>query len=287
MKTMAPSHYPAACNGIALIAVLWIVAALSIIATGITHTLRQEVRMMTQARQQVEAQALGDGAIQIALQAIVASNQPVRQVVQTEITYRGVAMRVQIMPLNGLIDINAAGLPLLERLFAIAGGLPSDAAQAMAQAVVQARERRDERGRSQRFEAEEDLLRVPGIGYDLYARLSRLVTAQAQGSGRVNPQAAPEGVLRVLAGGDAVRATALAAARDKNPADLDSTVLNGEFLDNASSPRYRLQARVALADNGQVVVEHSVDLRPDFRLGLPWRIFHAEHWMQAPPAKGV
>ena len=112
-------------------------------------------------------------------------------------------------------------------------------------------------------------------------------TAQAQGSGRVNPQAGPEGVLRVLAGGDAVRATALAAARDKNPADLDSTVLNGEFLDNASSPRYRLQARVALADSGQVVVEHSVDLRPDFRLGLPWRIFHAEHWMQAPPAKGV
>ena len=49
----------------------------------------------------------------------------------------------------------------------------------------------------------------------------------------------------------------------------------------------RLQARVALPDSAQVVVERSVDLRPDFRLGLPWRIFHAEHWMQAPPAKGV
>ena len=98
-------------------------------------------------------------------------------------------------------------------------------------------------------------------------------------------QAATDPAQAIAAGFFSPRPTP--AARDKTPTDLDSTALNGEFLDNASSPRYRLQARVALADNGQVVVEHSVDLRPDFRLGLPWRIFHAEHWMQAPPAKGV
>ncbi len=270
MKTMAPSHYPAACNGIALIAVLWIVAALSIIATGITHTLRQEVRMMTQARQQVEAQALGDGAIQIALQAIVASNQPVRQVVQTEITYRGVAMRVQIMPLNGLIDINAAGLPLLERLFAIAGGLPSDAAQAMAQAVVQARERRDERGRSQRFEAEEDLLRVPGIGYDLYARLSALLTADLSGSGRVNPMAAPVDVLTVLAGGNTGLALQIATSRESGQVGVNVSALDGSLLDTSITRLVRAQALVRMADGSIVRISRSVDFNASTRDGAPW-----------------
>lgn len=274
-------------RGIALIAVLWIVSALSVIVTGVVHSVRSEVRLVSVARQSTEAAALGEAAIMLVLQDMAASGNRPAHLTRVEVSYQGQPMVVEVMPMTGLIDINRAPVALLASLYGVAGGIDAKSAQTLAEATVQVRSERDARGREVGFEAEQDLLRVPGVGYDLYARLSRLVTAQAQGSGRVNPQAAPEGVLRVLAGGDAVRATALAAARDKNPADLDSTVLNGEFLDNASSPRYRLQARVALADNGQVVVEHSVDLRPDFRLGLPWRIFHAEHWMQAPPAKGV
>ena len=101
-------------RGMALLAVLWIVAALSIIATGTMRTVRTESRAIVQARQQVEAQALGDGAIQMALQALVANNQPLTKATLTEIAYRNVTMQVQAMPLNGLIDINMAGLPLLE-----------------------------------------------------------------------------------------------------------------------------------------------------------------------------
>ncbi|RYH18865.1 MAG: general secretion pathway protein GspK, partial [Alcaligenaceae bacterium] len=127
----------------ALIAVLWIVAALSVIATGLTRSIRDEARMMSLSRQAVQAQALGDGAIQIALQALSANNQPLTQWVQSQVVYRGVSMQVQVTPLSGYIDINAAPPPLLERLFSVAGGLAPAAAQAAAQAVIAARDTPD------------------------------------------------------------------------------------------------------------------------------------------------
>ena len=234
-------------RGMALLAVLWIVAALSIIATGITRTIRLESRVTVQARQEVEAQALGDGAIQIALQTLMASNQPLTRMVLADVSYRGVVMQVQIMPLSGLIDINMAGLPLLERLFAVAGGLPPDAAQAAAQAVMQARERRDSKGAAQRFEAEEDLLRVSGIDYDLYATLSGLITADLRGQGKVNPMAAPPEVLSVLAGGNTGVAARIAADREAGRDGIDTTALEAEFIDSAVVRRFQITARVPVA----------------------------------------
>ena len=260
-------------RGMALLAVLWIVAALSIIATGTMRTVRTESRAIVQARQQVEAQALGDGAIQMALQALVANNQPLTKATLTEIAYRNVTMQVQAMPLNGLIDINMAGLPLLERLLSVAGGLPAEAAQATAQAIVQTRMRRDTRGGPQRFEAEEDLLRVPGVDYDLYAKLEGVLTADLQGSGRVNPLAAPVEVLAVLAGGNTAAAAQIAMARDAGQIGVDTTALDGSLLDASVSRRVRVQARVPLADGGYVRVSRSVDLNARTPNGAPWHTF--------------
>lgn len=260
-------------RGMALLAVLWIVAALSIIATGITRTLRQEGRAITLARQEVEAQALGDAAIQIALQALRANQQPLARAILVDIGYRGVVMQVQLMPLNGLIDINTASQPLLQRLFAVAGGLAPDAAQALAQTVMQVRQQRDARGGPQRFEAEEDLLRVPGIDYDLYARLAGLLTADLRGSGRVNPLAAPVEVLTVLAGGDAAQAAQIAAARDAGQAGVDTSALDGSLLETSASRRLRVQARVPLADGGFMRVSRSVDLDARTPDGAPWLTF--------------
>lgn len=260
-------------RGMALLAVLWIVAALSIMATGTMRTIRAESRAIVQARQQVEAEALGDGAIQIALQALVASNQPLARMTLSEVAYRGVTMQVQIMPLNGLIDINMAGLPLLEHLLVVAGGLPADAAQATAQAIVQMRERRDAKGGAQRFEAEEDLLRVPEVDYNLYAKIESFLTADLRGSGRVNPLAAPIEVLAVLAAGNTASATQIASARDAGQTGIDTTALDGSLLDASVSRRIRVQARVPLADGGFVRVSRNVDLGARSPNGAPWHTF--------------
>ena len=150
-------------RGMVLIAVLWMVAALSIIVMGISRSVREESRVVSRARQSVEALALGDAAIQIVLQSMSSQQVLVSRANRVEVLYRGVPMTVQVMPLNGLIDINGASVQLLSSLYAIAGGLSVDGAEALAQATVAARERKDSKGAAARFEAIEDLLQVPGL----------------------------------------------------------------------------------------------------------------------------
>lgn len=264
----------------ALIAVLWMVAALSVMVTGLTRSIRSEARMMSLSRQSVEAQALGDGAIQIALQSIVASNQRITQWAQTEIIYRGVSIEVQAIPLNGLIDINSASLPLLAGLFSVAGGLSPDAAQAASQAVVQARETPDAKGARQRFEAEEDLLRVPGIDYDLYARLAPLLTADVRGSGRVNPLAAPVEVLTVLTGGNHGAALAIAAKRQSGQPGVDTSAVAPAFVELGAVRQLRIQARVPMPDGSVVRVARNVEPGANPLDGAPWQTFRTFHGVE-------
>ncbi len=275
-------------QGIALIAVLWIVAALSIIVTGVVHSVRSEVRLINHTRQAVEGLALGEAAIALALQDISVRPERLTRLTQMDVAYLGHAMQVEIIPLSGLIDINSAPEPLLTSLYTVAGAKDAAAAAALAEATVQVRSERDARGREKGFEAAQDLLRVPGFDFDLYARLSPLITAEAQGSGgKVNPQAATKEVLTVLAQGNLALAGDLDMKRASGGADIDTTRLNAPFIGNLASSRYKLQARVALADGMQVVVSRSIDVRPDSRTGLPWRIFNAEYWTQAMSATGV
>lgn len=257
-----------------LIAVLWMVAALSVLVTGMTQSVKEEARMLTVARQRAVAGGLGDAAIHLVLQEMVARTTPVARMATVDTVFRGTPVRVRVMPLNGLIDINAAEAPLLASLYAVAGGLPRDAAQALAQATLEMRMRKDAQGLAERFEAPEDLLRVPGMRYDLYARLSRLITADLRGSGKVNPLAATFEVLVVLANGNAGTAARIAAGRDAGQEGVDTTTLEAGFIDTATAQRYRLDARVPLPDGAWLQVSRSVDVSGSVREGLPWRTFH-------------
>lgn len=267
-------------QGMVLIAVLWIVAALSIIVTGITRSVREEAKMMSMARQGVEFFALGDAAIQLALQDMVSRPVPVGSLIQVETIYRGISIPVQIMPLNGLIDINTASVQLLSLLYAMAGGVPENMAETLAQATADARERRDSRGSMVRFEAIEDLLQVPGMDYALYARLSDLITADLRGAGKVNPLAAPPKVLTVLAGGSLTVASKIAADRDAGLEGIDTTALDPTFTDSTTVRRFRLQARVPLAGGVALLVSRSVDLVGRSRDGAPWQTFHSSYGME-------
>ena len=64
-------------RGVVLIAVLWMVIALSIIVTGLTRNVRDEARMLSVARQTAQAGALGDAAIQLVLQSMAFESKAV------------------------------------------------------------------------------------------------------------------------------------------------------------------------------------------------------------------
>ena len=57
-------------RGMALVAVLWIVAALSILVTGMVKAQRDEIRLVASARQTVQGHAMANAAIQMVLQAM-------------------------------------------------------------------------------------------------------------------------------------------------------------------------------------------------------------------------
>ncbi|AYM97758.1 general secretion pathway protein GspK [Acidovorax sp. 1608163] len=263
-------------RGVVLVAVLWIVMALSIIVTGLSRSVRDEARMLSLARQGAQASALGDAAIQLVLQQMGAEPKPVDRMTTVQVQYMGQEIGVQVMPLNGLVDINSAQIPLLVRLLTVAGGLAEGAATPVAQAIVDYREQRSAQGVPRRFEAVEDLMRVPGVNYDLYARLSGLVTADIRSSGMVNPLAAPPAVLQVLAGGNAELVSQIDARRQSGQPGIDMTGLDAAFVGSGTVRRYRLQARVSAADGGAYFVTRYVDINPRSRDGFPWTTFHMQ-----------
>ena len=271
-------------DGLALIAVLWIVAALSILVIGMSNTVRREVRTTSSAREMVIGTAFGNAAIQLVLQRMVdPANRPNR-LTDVSVSFRGVAMQVEVVPYSGFIDVNNAPEPLLAALYAVAGRLPAGAAAALAQATVAYRSALDRSGAATGFEVPEDLMRVPGMRYDLYASIARLVTAQRQGAGRVNPLAAPAGVLLVLAKGDASRAAAVASRRSSGEVGVDTSTFDPSFVDVGTSQRFLLVARVPLGDAAFLLSSRSVDFQGSALEELPWRTFQTEQRLEPAPA---
>ena len=261
-------------RGVALIAVLWLVATMGLIITGVVQSVRSEVRTVGLQRQSLVASAAADAAILMALQNLQALKVEPRAALQTiPVLFDGVARDVVVVPMNGLIDINRANVALLADLYRYAGELAPDAAQSLAQATLEWRQIKNVSGREQGFDSREDLLRVPQMTYELYAKVAGLVTADLkEGSGRVNPLAAPSGVLKVLAGGDVARAAALESRRNADPTAMDITLLKPEHIEMTSSRSLRFQVQIDLPGGGAFVRAWQVYWGEDPRSGLPWRV---------------
>lgn len=271
-------------HGVALVAVLWIVAALGILVTGMVQAQRDEIRLVSSARQAVQGSALGSAAIQQVLQQLAARTEPLTRLSRIEVSFAGQAIAVEVMPLNGLVDLNRASEPLLAALFRVAGKLAPEQAEALAKALVAARIPGPLTQRGPRFEAVEDLLQLPGVDFGLYARLSPLVTTDAMGGGRVNAMAAPEDVLLVLSDGDVARAARIAADRDGGGTGVDTTDLPPQFIDTAVTTRFRLVAHVPLPDGRRLLSSRWVVTGKASPDGVSWRIFQAEDRFAPTPA---
>ena len=264
----------------ALIAVLWIVAALSLLVIGVSDTVRQQTRSVGVERDQITGQALGEAAIALALQQLQATPERPRGIVTATAPYAGVPFEVEVAPLNGLISLNGAPPELLASLLQVAGGVPAGRAQALAAALVDWRDGRPELDpaadpaarRPRRFEAAEDLLLVPGVDYGLYARLAPLVSADLTGMAGVNPEAAPPGVLAVLAQGRDGVAQQYLRQRASGQPGADTSGFNPAFIATGGTSLYRLTANVPLEAGKMLHLVQDVALVAGASRGAPWRV---------------
>lgn len=263
-------------GGMALVLVLWVVSALTVLVTGLVAAQRSELRMAVSERGRVQAYAIGSAAMAQVMQAQAPSVVAAARQVRLTTRYADVDIEVQVMPLTGLIDLNLAPAPLLSALWRELGGR-KDAEQLTAQVLARRRSPSEAASTAQgaagiRLSRPEQLLTVTGFDADLIARIQGFVTTGSGGSGRVNPLAAPLEILNLLANGDEALARRITSERDAGTVMIDTTRLEGNYIDFSSSMRLRLIARVPATDGGWFEIRRDVELgRGSQSGGLPWR----------------
>lgn len=270
-------------SGVALIAVLWLVSAMGLIITGVVQSVRSEVRTVGLQRQAVFANASADAAILLALQHLHAYKIEPKSVIQVvPVQFEGSTREVSVIPLNGLINLNQASVGLLADMYRYEAELSPEVAQALAQATLDYRQLKNAKGQQQGFDAKEDLLRVPTMSYDRYAKVASSVTVDLrETSGRVNPLAAPSGVLKILTAGDVARAAVLESRRHVDPAAIDTSLIKPEHIEMTSSRSLRLQVQIDLPGGGTAARLWHVYWGEDPRSGLPWRVLSTQQSLQA------
>lgn len=241
-------------QGMALVLVLWIVAALSIFAMGLGSVLRQEAALVNVSRNMAYGRAAGEAAIFEALRRMAAQPQEMDAMFTQTVVLMGRNIELQIVPWSGFVNINAAPAPLLAMLFQQAAQMPPAAAEALAQTVVQVREAaRTRSGSGVAWDAPEDLLQVPGMGYAIFSKVREYMVAEAGARQGVDPAAAREPLRSWLQSGS-----------------------GAAWRQSGSSTRYSITANVLFDGQGIVQVRRQVSISRSTEQGrLPWKLHAA------------
>ncbi|MDH3241971.1 MAG: general secretion pathway protein GspK [Alphaproteobacteria bacterium] len=208
-------------RGIALIAVLWALVLLALIAATVLGESRGTSRLARNLLDAARAEALADGGVHRAVSGLAA---PVAagswRADGTVYAWRRAEgeIRIRIEDEGGKVDLNRAGGLLLRRLFEGVGLEPARA-EALADAVEDYRDAdgiRRQRGaedpdyqaaglpfgaKDAPFDAVEELQQVLGMNAEIYAALAGAVTVHSRVR-RPDPRAAPPLVRAALGNGD-------------------------------------------------------------------------------------
>lgn len=207
-------------RGLALIVVLWMLTLLIIMASSFSLTIRREIAILTDTKATVQAMALAEAGINIAILQLMQNDEQTRWRSDNslyEFMFDDVPIRVQITDESGKIDLNQTD-PLALRGLLNSNGLDESAQEALLAAINDWRDQDDlpspsggaEKAQYQSaglhygptnkpFENLEELQMVLGMTPELYQHLESLVTVYAGGQA-VNAAKASREILMSLPG---------------------------------------------------------------------------------------
>lgn len=110
-------------NGAALIMVLWLVAALSLVVVAGARGVRQQAQRATLDMERLRAESVLDAAIQLVAQKLLADKGKDGEYRIQRLALGQSDVWVEITPSGGLVDLNVASETLLQALFQRAGRL--------------------------------------------------------------------------------------------------------------------------------------------------------------------
>ena len=122
-------------RGAALILVLWLVAALSLVVMASARGIRQQTLRAGLDLERLRAESVLDAAIQLTTQRMMVERGPESHYRIQRQSFGGLDVWVEVTPSGGLVDVNVASEPLLQALFQRAGGLSAGEAAIMTSRV--------------------------------------------------------------------------------------------------------------------------------------------------------
>ena len=278
---------------------VWFVAAMMILVAGIAMQARVDIRQTQLHADRARAEAIADGAISLALAEMLFVDKEGE--IDTSRGFEGVyalgdvEVRVAMLPLTGLVDINLVHEDLLAMLLMTVDGVDENMAAELAANVVEWRSTQgqennggpgeeyteesggDDAFRYGRFEAIEDLLLVPGFDRRIFDAIRDAVYVSQLGQAGVDWMTAPVQVLRAIGDMDEEQALELLDKVDRSeegdqvaPAELDLG-----FQESRKLPLYRVDAHVA--SGGELYQRRRWVKRGAKGVdGLPWQFFRTE-----------
>jgi general secretion pathway protein K len=269
----------------ALVAVLWIVAALSILVIGVSTTVRQQIQLVGLQRDAATGQALGEAANALVLQQLQATRNRPAAATTVTVDYAGLSIQVQLMPLGGLIALNGITPDQMAAVLQFAGGLPAGPARDLAGTVVDwgnGRFQGDPAGAAlaraapRQFEAVEDLMLVPGFDYGLYARVAPCSAPTSTPAPASTPPPPPRRPARARPGQRRRRGSIPGPARRRAARRQHHRLQPPAPRQRRRLAFYRLSARVPLDAGKILTLTQDVALGPEYSPTAPWRLMRTD-----------
>lgn len=295
-------------TGVALVVVLWMVAALSLMAASFGLGVRREARLTSNLAEAAQLKAVAEAAIHYAAFMLTQPDPQLRWRADGSIyalTLDGFEVRIQVVDEGGKIDLNRADEPLLRSVLTYLTSDPERAA-AIASAILDWRDGdRDRRVNG----AEADDYRAAGLSYgpadapfdsvvevglvlgmtpELTRALLPLVTVHS-GQAGINPRVAPQEVLMALPGSDPAWVDAFVQSRSQplaGVAPLPLPALPGVSFHALAGAAYGMNVEVRRQED---VLQFEAVIRPgegveylDWRqMPLPESLFGQPNVIQA------
>ena len=234
-------------EGIALVSVLWIVALLSMVAFGVSTSVRNETRMVRNMLLSAQAQYAAEGAIELAISSLLTPSQqrwPADGTVR-QFQIATAEVSVAIFDEAGKIDLNFASAELLNNLLETAG-VEADLRMSLVDAIMDWRDSDNLRrlngaedddysaaglpygAKDAKFVTVDEIALVLGMQPEIVQAIKPVLTVYSRQPG-INPVVASEQALRAYSGGNSM---AVDAYIDQRKAPSDGTAnAEPEFID--------------------------------------------------------
>jgi general secretion pathway protein K len=278
--------------GIALVAVLWGLLLLSMLAAAFGTEARTEARLARNFLENAEARAAADAGVFWAV-AELAEQPDMQRIVPDgtpyELVFTGVQLQISVQDEAGKVDLNAAPTDLIVAAMTAAGdpGGARDIAERIDEWRKSARLRKAEERRLRRddrdaqmfqgggvFRVIEELRAVPGITPGLYEAAEPFLTVHS-GQSSIDPSVAPLALLRAL---DSDASALHRKSRDMRPEQTDRSLPAAarQTTKPSAAAVYTIEARAMTAAGARftrrAIVQLSTQAQSPYRF-LRWMEF--------------